>query len=123
MPTQVTRRRQYERRAVDIVIQMTIGEECSGQVAPLHGSTFAGRLTDISGGGAYAVSPTFLPRGTRVALDLPPGTPVPAGRVWCSVVKTAMVDREPRFGVGLRFEDTECEVVRTLRDAAPEGGT
>jgi hypothetical protein len=121
MPTQVTHRRQYERRVVDIVIQMTVGEECGGQVAPLNGPTFPGRLTDISGGGAYAVAPTFLPRGTRVALDLPPNTPLPAGRVWCSVVKTAMVDREPRYGVGLSFEDTECEVVRALRGAVREG--
>jgi len=28
-----------------------------------------------------------------------------------------MVDREPRYGLGLRFEDTDCELVRALRIA------
>ena len=120
MPAHVAHRRQYERRVVDIAVQLEIGESCRGQVAPLNGSIVPGRLTNISGGGAYAVVSTFLPRGAAVTLELPPGTELPAGRVPCSVVKTAMVDREPHYGVGLRFEDTECEVVRALRGDGAE---
>ena len=57
-------------------------------------------MTNISAGGALIVVPTYLPRGTQIELEIPTGTPVPAGRVTARVTKVQMVDREPRYGVG-----------------------
>jgi hypothetical protein len=118
MPTHVAHRRQYERRDVDIPVQITIGESCADQIAPVNGNSFPARVTNISGGGAHATVSTFLPRGARVLVDFPAGHGLPAGRVPICVMAVNMVDREPHYGLGLRFEDTECEVVQALRGPA-----
>ena len=62
------------------------------------------------------VVPTLLPRSTQIELEIPVGTKLPAGRVHARVMKTQMMTREPLYGLGLRFEDADCEIVRRLRD-------
>ncbi len=86
----------------------------------MSGTTFPACLTNISGGGAHVVVATFVPRTTLVELEIPPGNELPAGRARARVMKVQMVDREPRYGVGLRFEDDESEVVRALQAAEVE---
>ena len=99
-------------------MQITIGESCADKVAPVNGHKFSARITNISGGGAHATVSTFLPRGARVLVDFPAGHGLPAGRVQICVMAVNMVDREPHYGLGLRFEDTECEIVQALRGPA-----
>jgi len=110
-------RRQYERHTIDVRVQLVIRENHQVQVAPVGGLTIPGRMTNVSGGGAHVVVPTYLPRATEVDLEIPVGSKLPAGRVWARVMKVQMVDREPRYGLGLRFEDTDCELVRALAAA------
>jgi hypothetical protein len=74
-------------------------------------------MTNASGGGAYVVVPTYLPRNTEVELEIPVGSKLPAGRARARVMKIEMADREPRYGLGLRFEDTDCELAQALRAA------
>jgi hypothetical protein len=116
-----THRRQYQRRRIDVRVQLVIRENHQDQVTPVGGLTVPGRMTNVSGGGAHVVVPTYLPRATEVDLEIPVGSKLPAGRVWARVVKIQMVDREPRYGLGLRFEDPNCEVVRALSVADEEG--
>lgn len=87
----------------------------------MGGPALSGRMQNISAGGALVVVSTYLPRATQVELEIPAGTPVPAGRVTARVTKVQMVDREPRYGLGLRFEDNECELVQALRAWDEEG--
>ncbi len=87
----------------------------------MSGTTISGRMTNVSGGGAYVVVPTYLPRATEVEIEMPRGTELPAGQVHARVMIIQMVDREPRYGVGLRFEDDDSETVRALRAAEQEG--
>jgi hypothetical protein len=109
-----THRRQYERHAIDVPVQLMICESCQEQVVPVNGWAVPGRMTNVSGGGAYVVVPTYLPRATEIELEIPVGTKLPAGRARARVMKAEMVDREPRYGLGLRFEDTGCDLVRAL---------
>ena len=67
------------------------------------------------------VVPTYLPRATEVDLEIPVGPKLPAGRVRWRIMKVEMANPEPHYGLGRRFEDTECEVVRALRAAEDEG--
>jgi len=112
-----THRRQYERHTIDVRVQLLIRESHQEQVAPVGGLTIPGRMTNVSGGGAHVVVPTYLPRATEVDLEIPVGSKLPAGRVRARVMKVHMVDREPRYGLGLRFEDTGCELVHALQAA------
>jgi hypothetical protein len=121
MTMHTTHRRQYERYTIDVRVQLGIRENHQEQVAPVGGTIIPGRMTNVSGGGARVVVPTYLPRGTEVDLELPAGTTLPAGRVWARVMKVQMVDREPRYGLGLRFEDASCDLVRTLRATEEKG--
>jgi hypothetical protein len=114
-------RRQYERHTIDVRVQLVIRENHQEQIAPVGGLTIPGRMTNVSGGGAHVVVPTYLPRATEVDLEIPVGSKLPAGRVWARVMKVQMVDREPRYGLGLRFEDTSCELVRALAAAEEKG--
>ena len=107
--------RQFARFDVDIEVQLAICDSCAEQVAPINGSRLSGRLTNIGGGGAYLVLPTFLPRETLVDLEVPAVEDIPAGTVRARVVKVGMLDREPTFGVGLRFEDETSPVVLYLQ--------
>ncbi|MBU0616746.1 MAG: PilZ domain-containing protein [Planctomycetes bacterium] len=116
-----THRRQYERRRIDVRVQLVIRENHQEQVAPVGGLTIPGRMTNVSGGGARVVVPTYLPRATEVDLEIPVGSELPAGRVWARVMKVQMVDREPRYGLGLYFEDTSCDLVRALRAVEDKG--
>lgn len=107
--------RQFARFDVDIEVQLAICDSCAEQVAPINGTRLSGRLTNISGGGAYLVLPTFLPRETLIDLDVPAVEDIPAGTVRVRVIKVTMLDREPTFGVGLRFEDETSPVVLHLQ--------
>lgn len=110
-----THRRQYERRTIDVRVQLVICEAYQEQVSPIAGASIPGRMTNVSGGGAHVVVPTYLPRATEVDLEIPVGSKLPAGRARARVMKIQMVDREPRYGLGLRFEDSDCELVRALQ--------
>ena len=121
MTQSVDHRRQYERHAIDVGVQLVISDGHLAQVSPMGGPALSARMKNISAGGALIVVPTYLPRGTQVELEVPTGTPVPAGRVTARVTKIQMVDREPRYGVGLRFEDAECALVQALRVWDEEG--
>lgn len=112
-----TLRRQYQRRNVDLRVQLVIHDGFLTQVTPVSGRAIPGRMTDISGGGAYVVAPTFLPRAVQLDLEIPATASLPGGAVRARVMKVQMVDREPRYGVGLRFEDPDCPVVQALRAA------
>jgi hypothetical protein len=115
MTQHIAHRRQYERHNIDVRVELLISEEHSSQVSPLGGRAIQGHMKNVSAGGALIVVPTYLPRATQVQLEIPPGSSVPAGRVTARVAKVQMVDREPHYSLGLRFEDAECELVRALR--------
>ena len=117
MTLHTAHRRQYDRRPTDVRVQLVICQSYLAQVAPVSGPSVPGRLTNISGGGAHVVVPTYLPRSTQVELEIPASPGLPAGSVRARVMSIRMVDREPHYGVGLRFEDPECEAVRALRAA------
>lgn len=117
MTQHIAHRRQYERRACDVPVQLTVVESGRAQVAPLAGPTVAGRLTDLSSGGAHVIVPTYLPRALHVELEVPPNETLPGGRVHCRIMTIRMVDREPRYGIGLRFEESDGEYARALRAA------
>jgi len=120
MKAHTAHRRQYERRTIDVRVQLVIDEAYLAQVSPVSGESIPGRMTNISGGGAYVIVPTYVPRSVQVELEIPVGAKLPAGRVRSRVMKVRMVDREPRFGLGLRFEDTEGDIVRAVRAAEAE---
>lgn len=113
--------RQYERHAIDVRVQLVIADGHLAQVSPMAGATLSAHMKNISAGGALIVVPTYLPRGTELELEVPAGSAVPAGRATARVTKVQMVDREPRYGVGLRFEDAECSLVQALRVWDEEG--
>ena len=115
-----TKRRQYARRSIDVGVQLTLSEACLSQISPVSGRRIAARMMDVSGGGAYVVVPTYLPRATQVELEIPPGSGLPSGQAPCRVMKIRMVDRDPRYGLGLRFEDTDCDLVKALQAADAE---
>jgi hypothetical protein len=115
MAQHIAHRRQYERHTIDLRVELVVSEPHASQVSPVGGASIQGRMKNISGGGALVVVPTYLPRATQVELEIPPGSAVPAGRLAACVTKVQMVDREPRYGLGLRFEDTECDLVRALQ--------
>jgi hypothetical protein len=115
MTQHIAHRRQYERHAIDVRVELLIAEEHASQVCPVGGRALQGHMKNVSAGGALVVVPTYLPRATLVQLEIPAGTVVPAGHVTARVAKVQMVDREPRYGLGLRFDDAECDLVRALR--------
>ena len=123
MPVHVTYRRQYERRASDIPVELTVADTCRAQVTPTAGPTLAGRMTNISVGGAHVIVSTYLPRAAQLELELPAHDDLPAGRIPCRVMSIRMVDQEPHYGVGLRFEDPSNPVVQTLQKAERESAT
>jgi c-di-GMP-binding flagellar brake protein YcgR len=120
MPVHVTHRRQYERRDIDVRVALTVAETCCAQVTPTAGPTLTGRMTNISAGGAHVIVSTYLPRAVQVELELPTQGDIPAGRIPCRVMSVRMVDQEPRYGVGLRFEDPGNPVVQALQQAERE---
>lgn len=109
-------RRQYTRHEVDLRVQLWIAESHLGQVSPISGAMIPGRMTNVSVGGTHVVVPTFLPRATRVELEMPAGGSLPPGRTKAVVMKVQMVDREPRYGLGLKFEDDDSPLIRTLHE-------
>jgi hypothetical protein len=121
MTQAVDHRRQYERHAIDVRVQLVISDGHLTQVSPMAGPALTARMKNISAGGALIVVPTYLPRGTQIELEIPTGSAVPAGRVTARVTKVQMVDREPHYGVGLRFEDAKCALVQALRAWDEEG--
>ncbi len=118
MAQHVTHRRQYERRAIDVRVQLVIRESSRKQVAPTGGPSVPGRLKNASRGGAFVVVPVYLPRAAQVELEIPPGGTLPAGSLSARVMNVQMVDREPRYGVGLRFDDANSEFSEVLEQAA-----
>ena len=109
-------RRQYTRHDVDLHVQIWIADSHQEQVSPIAGAMIPGRMTNVSVGGAHVIVPTFLPRATRIELEIPPGGRFPAGRTQAVVMKLEMVDREPRYGLGLRFEDDDSPLIRALHE-------
>ncbi len=107
--------RQFARFDVDVEVHLTICDSSAEQVAPINGVRLSGRMTNISGGGSYLVFPMFLPRETLVDLEVPEIDDMPAGMVRARVVKVRMIDRDPSYGVGLRFEDDDSPVVQFLQ--------
>jgi type II secretory ATPase GspE/PulE/Tfp pilus assembly ATPase PilB-like protein len=124
MNQHIAHRRQYERHSVDVQVELVIAEGHADQVTPLGGPSIPGRMRNVSAGGALVVVPTYLPRAAQVELVIPTGTPVgqghpdeqvPAGRVTARVAKVQMVDREPHYSLGLRFENADSDLVRALQ--------
>ena len=113
--------RQFARFDVEIEVYLSICDESVEQVAPINGRQLTGCLTNLSAGGAYATIATFLPRETLVVMKLPRIDEIPAGSVRSRVVKVRMVDREPTYGIGLRFEDPDSPVVRYLQAQISQG--
>ncbi len=107
--------RQFARFDVDVEVHLTICDSCAEQVVPINGGRLSGRMTNISGGGSYLVFSMFLPRETLVDLEVPEIDDMPAGIVRARVVKVRMIDRDPSYGVGLRFEDDDSAVVQFLQ--------
>jgi hypothetical protein len=120
MTSHTAHRRQYQRLSTDLPVQVIIADSHGAQVAPIGGPSIPGQMTNISGGGAHVVVPIYLPRATEVELEVPVGSRLPAGRVRARVMLVRMIDREPRYGVGLRFEETDGDVVRAARAAEAE---
>ncbi|MEW6253222.1 MAG: PilZ domain-containing protein [Planctomycetota bacterium] len=127
MSLRVAHRRQFERHSVDVPAQLVIAAESQGQITFQGAAAVAARITDISGGGAHVITTTFVPRTAQVLLEIPPGAAgtaagptVPAGRIRCRVIAVQMLDAEPRYGLGLRFEDTDASAVQALRGAELE---
>ena len=106
--------RQFARFDVDVEVHLTICDSSAEQVVPINGGRLSGRMTNISGGGSYIVFPMFLPRETLVVLEVPEIDDMPAGMVRARVVMVRMIDRDPSYGVGLRFEDDDSPVVQFL---------
>jgi hypothetical protein len=115
MQEHVAHRRQYERHVIDVRAELVVAEKHADQVNPVAGRLIQGRIKNISAGGALVITGTYLPRATLVELEIPPGTAAPAGRAPARVTKVQMIDREPRYGLGLRFEDPDCPLVQALR--------
>ena len=113
--------RQYTRHSVDLDVTIAIAEESATQVTPINGLKLRAQLLDLSGGGARLVLPTYLPRATAVDLELPALGGVSAQKLGGQVVMTRMIDREPRFSVGVRFAGDHGEVVDAI--AAAIGST
>lgn len=113
--------RQFARFDVDVEVHLTICDSCAEQVVPINGDRLSGRMTNISGGGSYVVLSMFLPRETLVDLEVPAIDDMPAGIVRARVVKIRMVDRDPSYGLGLRFEDDDSPVVQFLQAQLSQG--
>ncbi len=54
----IAHRRQYERRTIDVQVELVVSGPHAGQVSPMGGASIQGRMKNASGGGALAV---FLP--------------------------------------------------------------
>jgi len=114
-------RRQYSRADVDERVQLVIAEASRAQVMPLAGGSVPGRMTDVSEGGARVIVPTFLPRASQVDLELP-GAADHDGRARARVVSVRMLDREPRYSLGLRFEQANEELPSRVTGSHEEPG-
>ncbi len=106
--------RQRVRRSVDLRVQLTICEDSLAQVSPVAGRCLPARLTDVSAGGAGVVAPTYLPRAGYVMVEIPTTGDIPAGTARARVMSADMLDREPHYHLGLRFEDHDNELIRWL---------
>lgn len=116
MRMHTSHRRQYERREIDLRVQLWIADSHQGQVAPIIGMMIPGRMTNVSVGGAHVIVSTFLPRATRVELEIPAGGQYPAGRTSACVMKVHMSDREPHYGLGLKFEEADGPLIQALHE-------
>jgi hypothetical protein len=108
------------RRTIDVPARVDIAEASAAQVAPIHGSSLPGRMTDVSAGGAHVIVSTFVPRATRVIVE-PIGTAAGGQRLAARVMRVQMVDREPHYGLGLRFDEPQTEAARMIEASAAEG--
>ena len=123
MPLDTNTRRQFQRRDCDVPVVLAVAEASRGQIALIAGPAIGARMTNVSGGGAYVVSATFLPRAAQLVLDVPAGATLPGGRARCRVMSLQMLDIEPHYGIGLRFEDEESTFVRAIRALDDRGTT
>jgi len=113
--------RQRVRRSVDLRVQLTICEDSLAQVSPVAGRSLPARLTDVSAGGAGVVAPTYLPRAGYVMVEIPTTGNIPAGTARARVMSVDMLDREPHYHLGLRFEDHDNGLIRRLETWRNEG--
>lgn len=114
------RRRQYARQQIDIRVRLAILPDDAEQVALVGGRALSAQMTDISPGGAHLVVNTFLPRAARLELEIPPNDASPSGKAVARIMAVRMLNREPQYGLGLRFESADEELVAQLREAQPE---
>ena len=108
--------RQHERHAADITIELILLPQSREQVAPTGGKSMAGHVTDLSEGGAGVVTQTFLPRGTQVEFRVPGDGDTSTEGLAARVMRVSMVDREPHYAVGLRFEDPDKDTLGRLSE-------
>jgi hypothetical protein len=119
MRMHTSHRRQYERREIDLRVSIWIAESHQEQVSPIAGMMIPGRMTNVSAGGAHVIVSTFLPRATRIELEIPAGGNLPAGRTRACVMKVQMADREPHYGLGLKFEEIDNPLIQALQELEP----
>jgi hypothetical protein len=109
------------RRSIDAPARIEVTDASAAQVMPIHGTSIPGRMLDISAGGAQVLVQTFLPRATRVTFELA-GAAAGGRKIAARVMRVQMVDREPRYGLGLRFDEPQEELARLVEAAAAGGG-
>ena len=101
--------RQYQRHSIDRPVSITVADEMLTQVDLVQSSEIAGRIGDISVGGMRAIVPVFLPRGARIELSVSEPPALANRPVAAQVVRVEMIDREPHYALGLRFESPQPE--------------
>ena len=116
MRMHTSHRRQYERREINLRVLLWITESHQAQVSPIAGMMIPARMTNVSMGGAHVVVSTYLPRATQIELEVPAGGQFPAGRLRACVMKVEMTDREPHYGLGLKFEEEDHPLIQAFRE-------
>lgn len=114
--------RQYTRHSLDLGVQITVSEQSAPQVTPITGHRLGARLRDLSGGGARIIVLTYLPRAALIELETPALGDLAPQKTSAQVMSVEMIDREPRYALGLRFLTDQSEVVNQLAavtDAQP----
>ncbi|MGD8451491.1 MAG: ATPase, T2SS/T4P/T4SS family [Phycisphaerae bacterium] len=115
--------RQYARHAIDLGVDVIVHEDVARQVAPISGHTLRARLVDVSGGGAGLIISTYLPRATRITVTTPAVGKLPPETLPGQVLSVRMIDREPRYAIGVRFADDVHNYAEELALHAPPART
>lgn len=123
--------RQHQRAGCSIAARLSCEPESERSLrfassrTAAHGSLPA-TIVDLSPGGVSILVDLFLPRGSMLVIEVPPISGSRTARFTGQVRNVSMLDRTPRYKVGLRLlgeERSRQAMIAGLLDAARAAGS